>query len=114
MHFGGRLKPCAEPVTSDELQVGAITFPQFDNEMFVPVLEPLVFVGRNIARDDEGTLYFQDAESYRKGIRFESSESDEADFYAQREGETNHIFEYEQALDALLRCSIHRKKKLGK
>ena len=116
MRFEGReLKSYAEPMASSALRVGAIYFSvQFiDEEMLIPELEPLVFVGRDLAPDDRGTLYFQDAGSYRQGIRFESAETDDAAFYAQGEDEINHIFEYEQALDLLLACSMRRKNRHG-
>ena len=75
MRFEEReLKPYAEPVVSDDLRVGSIYFyVQFvDDEMLIPVVEPLVFVGTDLTADDQGTFYFQDVESYRQGVRFES------------------------------------------
>ena len=113
MRFEAReLKSYAEPVASSDLTVGAIYFSvQFvDGEMLIPQVEPLVFIGRDLEAGDQATLYFQDAGSYRQGIRFDSSENDDAAFYAQGEHEINHIFEYEQALDLLLTCSMRRKK----
>ncbi len=116
MHFEAReLKPYAEPVSAAELKVGATYYSvQFlDSEMLVPQLEALVFIGRDLLPDHEASLYFQDFESYRQGIRFESVETDDAVFYAQMENEVNHIFEYERALDILLMCSLRRKKAHG-
>jgi hypothetical protein len=81
--------------------------------MLVPVLEPLVFIGKNLAETDEGSFYFQDAQSHRQGVRFESGESEDASFYVQRHGELNHIFEYERALDILLSCSMRRRDALN-
>jgi hypothetical protein len=116
MRFEAReLKPYAEPVASSDLQVGAIYFSvQFvDDQMLIPELDPLVFIGRDLSPGDHGTLYFQDAGSYRQGIKFESTETEDAAFYAQGESEINHIFDYERALDLLLTCSIRRNKRRG-
>lgn len=114
MRFEAReLKPYAEPVASKDLLVEAIYFSvQFvDDEMLIPELEPLVFIGRDLSPGDHGTLDFQDAGSYRQGIRFESNETEDAAFFAQGENAINHIFEYERALDLLLTCSIRRNKR---
>lgn len=116
MHFERReLKSHAEPVSAAEVEVEATYFSvQFiDGEMLVPELEALVFIGRDLAPDDQGILYFQDAGSYREGIRFESAETSNAVFYAQRDNEINHIFEYERALDVLLACSLRRREQQG-
>jgi len=116
MRFEAReLKPYAEPISAGDLQVGAIYFSvQFaDDDMLIPIVEPLVFIGRHLTRDDQGSVYFQDAGSYREGIRFESPETGAAVFYAQAEHEINHVFEYERALDLLLACSLRRKKAHG-
>jgi len=115
MHFEAReVTTAAEPVTAKDLVVGAVYFSvQFvDPEMFIPVVEPLVYIGKDLVLNDRGVLYFQNAESYRAGIRFESAEADEAAIYAQPESQINHIFDYERALDRLLVCSLRRKKRL--
>ena len=44
-----------------------------DDQMLVPELDPLVFIGRNLEPGDSGRLYFQDATSYISGIRYEES-----------------------------------------
>lgn len=116
MRFEARdLKPYAEPMVPRALSVDAIYFSvQFvDDEMLIPELEPLVFIGRNLGVDDQGLLYFQDAGSYRQGRRFESGDTDDAVFYAQTDDEIKHIFEYERALDVLLTCALKRRQSLG-
>jgi hypothetical protein len=73
-------------------------------------MEPFVFLGENLSGDDEDGLYFQSFESYRQGIRFESaSEEDSADFQVATPGNVNHIFEYERALDVLMKCALMRR-----
>jgi len=115
VYFEGReLKPHAEPVSSTELTEGSVYFAvnYVDDEMLTPMMETVVFVGRNLEPDDVGTVYFQDVESYREGIRYGQNSQDEwAEFQTGSEKEIGHIFNFEQALDELMRCSLHRKSK---
>jgi hypothetical protein len=111
MRFEARdLKAYAEPVRRAELETGHVYFAvQFvDDEMLVPGVEPLVYLGPNLIPDDRGLLYFQDAQSYGAGVRIDGPDSSEAVVYAQDASEVNHIFTYENALDVLLRCSRRR------
>lgn len=100
-----------EPVTAAALVVGEIYFSvQFiDDELLVPVMETLVFIGKDlIDGDSKGICYFQDAESYRSGIRFPS---EEGGFYGQPADQLKHIFDYEKALERLMDTSVRRRKK---
>lgn len=82
-----------------------------DGELLVPTLEPVVFVGRNLEPGSVGRVYFQDIYSYRQGTRFDTADEDHpAEFQTGSEDELGHVFEYEQALDVLIDCSLHRKK----
>jgi len=104
----------AEPVEAGDIKEGLIYFAvqYLDSGMRVPQLEALVFLGRNLAPGDVGQCYFQDAGSYREGVRFGVPASDQdptAIFYNQHEKELNHIFEFDRALDELLRCSSRRR-----
>ena len=110
MRFAEReLKPYAEPVPIEELKEGSVYFAVtfVDPEMLIPICQPMVFIGRNLEEHDRDVLYFQDAETYRLGVRRESATpDDDATFYS---GTTaDHIFEYERALDRLLACSLRR------
>jgi len=113
MHFEGReLKAYAEPVPPDQLKEDTIYFAVnfVDDDMLIPVMEPKVFIGRNLDADEAG-LYFQDVESHRRGVRFESAkENDEAIFEI---GTERHVFDYERALDQLMRCALKRRQALG-
>jgi|SRR5689334_351447 hypothetical protein len=107
------LTPYAEPVEASTLKTGTVYFflNYTDSEMLIPTLEPMVFVGRNLEPSDREQVYFQDLDSYQQGIRYESASSEsEATFSAGSETEINHVFEYEHALDELMRCSLRRKK----
>ena len=71
MYFEGReLSASAEPVSSTELQPGEIYFAVnfVDNEMLIPIMETLVFIGRNLEPGDIGKIYFQGIESHREGV----------------------------------------------
>ncbi|SRR5712692_2250432 len=111
MHFEAReLKPYAETVPPDELQVGTVYFAVnfVDDEMLIPIMEPKVFIGRNLNSEQGDQLHFQDIDSYRQGIRFKSAScDDEARFES---GTERHIFEYEKALDVLMMCALRRRK----
>jgi hypothetical protein len=107
------LKPYAEPVSPEALRQGEtyFAFLFLDEDGLVPVLEPKVFVGRNLQPGDVDQLYFQDFVSYRRGVRFDTDANtgDESVFEV---GAEKHIFEYERALDLLLRCSLKRRQAL--
>lgn len=110
MRFEEReLKPYAEPVSREELKTGETYFAVLfvDDDMRVPILEPKVFVGRDLQPGDEGQLYFQDYDSYHRGVRFEEATGDDAAVF--ETGAENHIFEYERALDRLMVCALGRR-----
>ncbi len=81
-----------------------------DKEMLIPALAPMVFIGRNLVASDAGKVYFQDIESYRDGVRFDSaSDEDGARFEFGSEDELGHVFEYEKGLEVLMACSLRRR-----
>jgi len=107
------LKPYAEPVPASRLVQGSVYFSvtYVDHQMLMPTMEPLVFAGENLNPSDVGrVVYFQDAVSYRRGIRHDSPAEDEATFFVTPEAEIKHMFEYEGALHELLRCALRRRK----
>jgi hypothetical protein len=107
------LKPYAEPVPAKNLKEGSIYFfiNYADDAMLLPTMEPVVFIGRNLDKDDDGVVYFQDIDSFRKGISYGSATEDEqATFHSGSQLETGHVFEYEQGLDELMRCALRRSK----
>lgn len=113
MRFEQReLPPYAEPITADELKEGAVYFSvtYADDRMLIPTVETLVFIGRNLEPGDSGQVYFQDINSYQMGFRYELvREDDYARFSTGSENELNHLFEYERALEELMRCSLRRR-----
>src|SRR5262245_46597246 len=112
MEFEARkLKSYAEPVPTDSLAIGEVYFNVLflDEETLIPTMEPVVFIGKNLATGDVDSLYFQDAASYRDGIRFGPDATDEdATFFT---GSTRAVFTYERALDLLLACSLRRRER---
>ena len=114
VRFEGReLKPHAEPVSASELREGSVYFAlnYVDDERLIPVMDTRVFIGRNLEADDEGKAYFQDVDSHRDGVRYDPADKDNwATFYVDSENELHHIFEYEQALEELMKCSLRRRK----
>ena len=114
MRFEEReLKPYAETVSPDKLQVGTVYFAVnfVDDEMLIPIMEPKVFIGRDLDPDRPGRFHFQDVDSYRRGVRFESSTRD--DDVGFETGTERHLFEYEKALDVLMRCALRRRDAFG-
>jgi hypothetical protein len=112
MHFEGReLKPYAQPISAAELREGTVYFSVHfvDSEMLIPIVAPLVFVGRDLEPGDDGQLYFQDIESYRRGVRYGSTAEDDLASFILEPEERPVIFDYERALEELMSCSLRRR-----
>ena len=113
MRFDARdLKPYAEPVSSNELRVSEAYYSvnYVDDDMQTPVMETLVFIGRNLEKDEMDVLYFQDITSYQRGIRYASATADDvAVFHVVPADQANHIFEFEKVLEQLMACSLRRR-----
>mgnify|MGYP000055868041 CR=1 FL=1 len=117
MHFERDVKAYAEPVSNEELREGSIYFfvNFVDDEMTTPTMETVVFVGRNLEPNDSGRVYFQDIDSFNRGVRYDTAtEGDYAVFQAGSEKELGHIFDFDHALDVLIACSVRRRKAGGK
>jgi hypothetical protein len=111
MYFNGReLKEYAEPVKAKDLKIGSVYFALnfVERELITPIIRTWVFIGRNL-ENEQGLLYFQDIWSYEEGIRYDSASQEVKDkFMYSYEDQTNHIFEFERALDQLMACSLRR------
>lgn len=112
MRFGARdLKPYADPVQPDSLKEGEVYFSVtfIDDGMLEPVIETLVFIGADEEETSSDGKLFQDANSYYAGIRLSSAtEADGAKFSRYSKDSLNSLFEFEQALEALMACSMRR------
>jgi hypothetical protein len=109
LHFEGRdVNSLADYVDARDLIQGETYFTvQFlDEQMLVPELRPLVFIGENLEPGDSGVLYFQDAASHGAGMRY----GDSATVHRIKTGKP-FALTFERALDALLRCSLARSKR---
>lgn len=117
MRFEGReLKDYSEPMSPADLVENTIYFSVgfVDDQLMVPELEPLVFVGRNLRSGESDVLYFQDIESYRQGSRFGvpvAAGASPGHFTCFDEQDVD-VYDYEHALDLLLACSL-RQRSLG-
>ena len=107
------LKSYAQPVSASELRMGSIYFfvNFIDDEMLLPTLNPVVFVGEDLEPEDSGQVYFQDADSFLEGTRYDNvTEENPATFFMGSRDEVGHVFQYERALEVLMRCSLRRRK----
>jgi hypothetical protein len=112
MRFEAReLKAYAEPVAPNELKENEVYFSveYMDDELLIPRLEPMVFIGRNLKPGETGLLYFQDIDSFRDGYRFNSIKNPaDATFFCVEEQDVP-LYKYQRALDLLLACSLRRR-----
>lgn len=107
------LKSYAEPVSKEDLEEGTVYFfvNFVDEQLLIPTLEPVVYVGRNLEPEDVDQVYFQDVVSFINDVRYNTaSDGDDAVFQTGSENELGHVFEYEHALDQLLACALRRKR----
>ena len=109
------VKPYGEFVVDSALVDGETYYVVhfLDDQMLIPELKPLVFIGRDREAGDSGTLYFQDADSYFAGARYESASGNEEIEFHTVDSNTPFVFEFECALDVLLWCSLRRRPNHG-
>ena len=107
------LEPYSQPVKPEVLREEGIYFSitYADGDMLIPVMETLVFIGKDLDASDAGLLYFQDIGSHMNGFRYgdEVDEESCAEFYTRSEGQLEDIFEYGPAVEELMRCSVRRR-----
>jgi hypothetical protein len=113
LHFERELPTYAEPVNADKLAIGETYFAvqYLDEDLLLPTVETLILTEKKQGEDGKTVFCFQDRRSYRAGIRRGSAEAGCAISYSQPEQYLNHIFEYEYAVDELIRCVLRRRKK---
>ena len=114
MRFEAReLKTHAEPISAEELKEGSIYFfvNFVDEEMLIPTMDTVVYIGENLEPDDEDRVYFQDIDSFNRGVRYDGEgDGEPALFQTGSKHEIGHVFTFEHALDVLLKCSLRRRK----
>ncbi|HYC87630.1 MAG TPA: hypothetical protein VEO54_00335 [Thermoanaerobaculia bacterium] len=114
MRFEAReLKTYAKPISAGELKEGVIYFfvNFVDEEMLIPTMDTVVYIGENLEPGDEDRVYFQDIDSFNRGVRYDGEgDGEPALFQTGSKHETGHVFMFEHALDVLLQCSLRRQK----
>jgi len=98
--------------SSDQLTVGETYFhvSYVDHDMTIPIVSSLTYIGKNLLEDEVSTLYFQDVESHRAGVRITDENPDPDSGRFETWPEASHsICEFEQALELLMLCSLRRK-----
>lgn len=102
----------ARPIPSDQLVEGETYFhvSYVDRNMKIPTVSSLVYVGKNFGDDEVSTLYFQDVESYLAGVRItdENQDPGSARFESWPEDGFHAVFDFEHALEELMKCSLRR------
>ena len=113
LHFEGDLPAYAEPVKAVELEIGETYFAvqYLDEDLLFPTVETLILADKKHDADGAAIFCFQDLGSYKAGIPFGSADADSALFYSQSEQNLEHIFDFEHALDELIRCALRRREK---
>lgn len=102
----------AEPASPDQMQVGCIYFALLysDPDLLVPNLYPLMFLGHDLDGAPRNMRFFQHFDSYRDGVRYgrhAPEESECFEMYGPDAGK--HIFDYEHAVQSLMRCALNRR-----
>jgi hypothetical protein len=102
----------SEPISADSFVRRNVYFSlQFaDPKLCIPILAPVIYIGKDLEDGDSDIFYFQDYESYTAGVRY-SGLTEGSVFHIYGRTEMNHIFEYEKALESLMKCSLRRREK---
>ena len=119
MYFEDReIKAYGDFIRASDLVVADVYFrvSYLDEDMLIPEMVPLVFIGRNLDPEQPG-LYFQDAGSYLAGERYEPANDRITGprggfggwLETMPEDEFSNVFEFERGLDSLLACSLRRR-----
>ena len=120
MRFEARdLAEYDSPMTASSLVVGGTYFIAnfVDENLLIPCLQPVVYIGKGLPPAGlppakKRKYLFQDAPSYLNGLRISNDlsgdNSIELNIFV-KSGLRN-IYEFDAALDVLLRCSVRRSK----
>ena len=115
MRFEEReLKPYAEPISDGDLIEGGVYFLVnfIDDDMLIPQMLTITFIGKDLEKGDNDSYHFQDASSYKDGVRFGSENKDDvASYYKCSINELKGIYDFEHALEILMCCSLRRREK---
>lgn len=100
------MKVRAKSVRSSELVEGSTYFmvAYADDDMHVPMVEPLVFLGRDINGKADGQLYFQDAQSYMHGGPHPENTTDDQELFKFPDDGLGSILTLDEAVEEMQRC----------
>jgi hypothetical protein len=121
MRFESReLTGYADYVPTDQLSEAAVYFyvAFLDDDMLIPKVEPLVFIGNDLDPLDGHKVYFQDAPSFLSGYRayngpgtpFPATDLNVTSVIYSFPADAGNVFSYEGAVDELLRCTLRRQR----
>lgn len=113
--FSQTLSPLGVPAS--RLTVGGLYFvvSYLDEECIIPIVDSLIFLGRNLEGHSEKALYFQDAASHRESGPYPNAHNETATVTVVDSDSDlpPNLFELEGVLDELARCAQRKKHKSG-
>jgi hypothetical protein len=106
----------SEPIDLSELKQGNLYFMlnYFDEEVLIPELQTLVFLGREVTGEKNSLLYFQDIESYTTRGPYPNSADRPGDFFDCTDDQLGCIFRLDKAVLELQHCMRRREKMMPK
>lgn len=105
------MKERACSIRPDELVVGVVYFmvAYVDENMTAPVVDPIVYLGRDIYGEGDEQLYFQDAASYLNQGRFDVATGGEVEIFNYPDNGLGGVLILEETIGELQRCSERSK-----
>ncbi|UOD27742.1 hypothetical protein INH39_19815 [Massilia violaceinigra] len=106
----------AEPIEVFELRQGDLYFMlnYFDEDLLIPELQTLVFLGREVTGENVSLLYFQDIESYTIRGPYPNFTDGPGDIFHCTDDQLGCIFRLDKAVSALQNCVKRREKMMPK
>ena len=105
-----------EPVAPSDLRKNHSYFmvTYVDEDMLVPIIQTLIYLGRNVTGQHPGFLCFQDAESFFDLGPYPQKKLGSGDLYVCPDEGLSGIFTLEKALRSLSRCVDRRTRRKQK
>lgn len=97
-------------VSTKKLTIGNFYFSvcYLDDECVVPEIESLIYIGRNLGGEQDGSLYFQDAQSFVRVGAFPNTSSADVRVTVTGTEPPPNLFELDGMVDELTRCLLRR------
>ena len=107
------MKPSAKSVRASDLVKGATYFivSYTDKDFLIPIIETLVFLGRNVRGEPNGKLYFQDAESYVHEGPYPQTTTDQQELFTFPDHGLGSILELDETVEELQRCLARKQQR---